>query len=56
MLAQIESTDLPERFQQGSRDPEGILQKLDLSRIDDWDPQIQQEARDLICEYAYIFS
>ena len=44
MSAQIESADLPERFQQGSRDPEGILQKLDLSGIDDWDPQIQQEA------------
>ena len=44
MSAQIESANLPERFQQGSRDPEGILQKLDLSRIYDWDPQIQQEA------------
>ena len=44
MSAQKESADLPERFQQGSRDQEGILQKLDLSWIDDWDPQIQQEA------------
>ena len=44
MLAQIESADLAERFQERSRDPEGILQKLDLSGIDDWDPQIQQEA------------
>ena len=40
----VESADFPERFMQGSRDPEGILQKLDLSGIDDWDPQIQQEA------------
>ena len=44
MSAQVQSAYLPERFQQGSRDPEGILQKLDLSWIDDWDPQIQQEA------------
>ena len=44
MSVQVESADLPERFQQGSGDPGGILQRLDLSRIDDWDPQIQQEA------------
>ena len=52
MSAQVESADLLERFQQGRRDPEGILQKLDLFRIDEWDPQIEQEAQDLICEYA----
>ena len=46
MSAQIESTDMPERF----------LQKLDLSGIDDWYLQIQQEAQDLIHEYACIFS
>ena len=27
-----------------------------MSGIDDWDPQIQQEAQYLICEYACIFS
>ena len=48
MLAQTESTDLPEKFQQRSKDSEGILQKLDLSRIDEWEPQLQQEAQDLI--------
>ena len=37
-------------------DTEDILQKIDLYRIDDWDPKIQQEAQDLICEYACIFS
>ena len=37
-------------------DTEDILQKIDLSGIDDWDPKIQQEARDLICEYTFIFS
>ena len=42
--------------QQESIDPEDIIQKLDLSGIDDWDPQLQQEAQDLICQYACIFS
>ena len=27
-----------------------------MSGIDEWEPQIQQEARDLICEYACILS
>ena len=40
MSAQIESADLPEGFQQGDEDTNNILQKLDLSRIDDWDPQM----------------
>ena len=40
MSAQIESTDLPEGFQQGNEDPDDVLQKLDLSGIDDWDPQM----------------
>ena len=44
MSAEIESTELPEKFQQRSGDPEDILQKLNLSRIDEWKPQIQQEA------------
>ena len=50
MSAQLESTYLPEKSQQRSRDSEGILQKLDMSRIDEWEPQIQQEAQDLICD------
>ena len=44
MSAQVESANLPSRFQQTSRDPEGVLQKLDLSGIDEWEPQLQQEA------------
>ena len=32
-----------------------VLQKIDLSGIADWDPMIQQETHDLICEYACIF-
>ena len=35
-----------------SQNTEDILKKIDLSGIDDWDPKIQQEAQDLICEYA----
>ena len=38
MSAQVESIDLPRSLQQRSRDPEGILQKLDLSRIDEQEP------------------
>ena len=56
MSAQVESIDLPGNLHQRSRDPEGILQKLDLSRIDEWEPKLQQEAQGLICEYASIFS
>ena len=51
MSAQVK---LFERVQQ--EDTEDILQKIDLSRIDDCDPNIQQEAQDLIHEYACIFS
>ena len=44
MLAQVESTDIPEKTHQGSGDPRDILQKLDLSGIEEWEPQLQQEA------------
>ena len=56
MSTQVESIDLPRSLQQRSIDPEGILQKLDLSRIDKWEPKLQQKAPDLIHEYACIFS
>ena len=48
--------DLSEEIQQEETDQEDILQKIDLSGIDDWDPKMQQEAQDLIWEYACIFS
>ena len=48
--------DLSEEIQQEETDPEDILEKIDLSVIDDWDPKMQQEAWDLIHEYACIFS
>ena len=36
-------------------DTEGILQKVDLSGITDWNPAKQHEAHDLIHEYTSIF-
>ena len=48
--------DLSDEIQQEETEPEHILQKIDLSGIYDWDPKMQQEARDLICENACIFS
>ena len=41
-------TDIPEKTHQGSSDPGDILQKLDFSGIEEWEPQLQQEAQDLI--------
>ena len=41
---------------QKETDSEDTLQKIDLSGIADWDPTIEQEAHNLICEYACIFS
>ena len=39
-----------------SSDPKDILQKLNLSGMEEWEPQLQQEAQDLICKFACIFS
>ena len=39
-----------------SRNPKDILQKLNLSGMEEWEPQLQQDARDLICKFACIFS
>ena len=41
---------------QGVTESEDILQKIDLSGINKWDPKMQQEAWDLIHECACIFS
>ena len=45
MSAQVESIDLPRNLQQRSRDPEGILQKLDLSGIDEWEPKSHKKLK-----------
>ena len=39
-----------------SNDLKDILQKLNLSAMGEWKPQLQQAAWDLIHEFAYIFS
>ena len=44
MSPQVESTDIPGRTHQGGSNPEDILQKLDLSGIEEWEPQLHQEA------------
>ena len=56
MLVQMESTNILGETHKGSSDPKDILQKLDLSRMEEWDPQLQQEAQDLIHKFACIFS
>ena len=56
MLAQVESTDILGETPYESRDPKDILQKLNLSGMEEWEPQLQQDAQDLICEFACIFS
>ena len=44
MSAQVEFTDIPGSIHQGSSNTGDILQKLDLSRIEEWELQLQQEA------------
>ena len=56
MLAQVESANILGETPHGSSDPKDILQKLNLSRMEEWEPQLQQEAQDLICKFACIFS
>ena len=42
--AQVKSTDIPGKTHQGNSDPKHISQKLDLSGIEEWELQLQQEA------------
>ena len=39
-----------------SDDPKDILQKLNLSGMEEWEPQLLQDVWDLIHEFACIFS
>ena len=52
--AQVDLSE--EEIQPEETDPEDIGQKIDLSGIGEWDPMIQQEACNLIHEYACIFT
>ena len=56
MSAQVESTDILRETPYGSGDPEDILQKLNLSGMEEWKPQLQQDAQDQIHKFACIFS
>ena len=56
MSAQVESADIPGETPDGSGDPKDILQKLNLSGMEEWEPQLQKEGQDLICKFACIFS
>ena len=53
---QVESTDILGENPDESRDPKDILQKLNLSGMEEWEPQVQQDAQDLIHKFACIFS
>ena len=56
ILAQVESTDILWETSYWSRDSKDILQKLNLSGMEEWEPQLQQDAQDLLCKFACIFS
>ena len=56
MLAQVGSTDILGEIPDGIDDPKDNLQKLNLSGMEEWEPQLQQDAWDLICEFSCIFS
>ena len=49
MWAEVESIDI-------LRDTSDILQKLNLSRMKDWEPSLQKAAQDLVHEFTCIFS
>ena len=56
MLPQVESTNILGETSNESKDPKDILQKLYLSGMEEWEPQLQQDTWDLICKFACIFS
>ena len=56
MSAQVESPEILRETSDVSNDLKDILQKLNLSGMEEWESQLQQAAQDLICEFTYIFS
>ena len=55
MLAQVEYTDILWDTSDWVRnDLKDILQKLNLSRMEDWEPSLQKAAQDLICKSCSI--
>ena len=55
-LAQVKPTDILRETSDVSNDLKNILQKLNLSGMEEWEPPLQQAAPDLIHEFACIFS
>ena len=51
----MESADILGKIPHGSSDPKDILQRLNLSGMEKWEPQLQQEGQDLIWKFACIF-
>ena len=56
MSAQVGSTNILGETPDVIDDPKDILQMLNLSRMEEWEPQLQQDAWDLIFQFACIFS
>ena len=56
MSAQVRSTGILGEIPDMSDDPKDILQNLNLSGMEEWEPHLQQDAWDLIHEFACIFS
>ena len=57
MLAQVESINILQDTSDWVRnDLNDILQKLNLSGMQDWEPSLQKAAPHLICKFACIFS
>ena len=54
MSAQVRSTGIVGEILNGSDDPKNILQKLNLLGMEEWEPQLQQDTWDLICEFSCI--
>ena len=49
MSVQVRSTDLLRETPDVNDDSKDILQKLNLSGMEEWEPQLQQTIQDLIC-------
>ena len=52
----VESTDILGETPDVSNDLKDILQKHNLSGMEEWEPPLQQAAQDLIHEFACMFS
>ena len=56
MLAHVESTNILRETSDVSNNLKNILQKFNLSGMEEWESPLQQATQDLICKSTYIFS